>query len=132
MNVISKTCKRQVPILVLAAVLILLNSCGFKKSENIIRPPASSPLSRTVIGFGVINVSYSQLKTEPETSGISHGFLRHGSIVKILERREINTGRQIERWVLAEGNYQGWLREEVVDIYDNELQARTAAEFLSQ
>jgi hypothetical protein len=38
----------------------------------------------------------------------------------------------VESWVLVDGNYQGWLQEAVIDIYDNEAQAKTAAESLTK
>jgi hypothetical protein len=129
MNVRIKPYNRQVPALL---VLLILSSCGKQKTDNIILPPVTAPLSRTVIGYGVINVSYTQLKTEPVEEGGSHGYMRRGSVVRILERRVIKTEDSIERWVLAEGSYQGWLQEEIVDIYDNELQAHTASEAMIQ
>ena len=129
MNVSSRPCRRQVPVWFL---FLALASCGATKADNFVFPPATAPLSRLVIGFGVVNVSYIQLRAEPAVSGESGGYLRRGAVVKILERRAVNTGSKIEGWVLAQGNSQGWLREEVVDIYDNERQARTAAESLPQ
>jgi hypothetical protein len=68
---------------------------------------------------------------EPGEGGVSVGYLRRGSLVRVLERRAIITGTGAESWVLAEefsppGAYQGWIRENVVDIYDNEFQANTA------
>ena len=129
MNLVSKSSMSQAPVLI---ILVILVSCGGRKADTFVLPPATSPLSQTQIGYGVINVSYTQLKAEPDTGSASPGYLRRGAVVRILEHRVINTGKQIEKWVLAEGNYQGWLREEFVDIYDNELQALTAAEFMSQ
>ena len=129
MNVSFKSWYRQV----LAGVLVLLLcSCSNKKADSAIQPPVTSPLMRTVIGYGIINVSYTQLKTEPGVESSSRGYLRRGSVVRILERRMVKNGNQLENWILAEGDYQGWLKEEIVDMYDNELQARTAAESLAQ
>ena len=132
MNIIFKTINGQVQCVAVIALLLVLGSCSGKKSESYVLPPITSPLMRSVIGYGVINVSYTQLKIEPAIESTSHGYLRHGSVVRVLERRIVNKGNQIEIWVLAEGLYQGWLREEIVDIYDNELQAQTAAETLIQ
>jgi len=133
MNVVSKCWYRQVPVLLpLLIMCIALPGCGIRKTDTAIVPPLTSPLSRTVIGYGVVNVSYTQLREEPAQSSVSSGYLRRGSVVRILENRVIKSGNHIEQWVLAEGNYTGWLIMEVVDIYDNELQARTAAEFMAQ
>ena len=124
MNVDSGRHRRQVPVFL---ILLLFASCRAKNADMII-PPATSPLSRQVIAYGVINVSYTQLMEEPSGGSASRSYLRRGDVVSILERRINNTGTTAEKWVLAEGNTQGWLREELMDMYDNELQARTASE----
>lgn len=94
-------------------------------------------MSRDVIGYGVIVASYISLSNAPEEGGLSHGYLRRGSIVKVLERRLINKGAENspsipEAWVFVEGGYQGWLYEESVDVYDYEEQAKIAAERIVQ
>jgi hypothetical protein len=65
-------------------------------------------------------------------SGVSLGYLRSGSIVRVLERRALNTKDGVESWVLAEGDYRGWFREAAARIYDNEAQAETAAGLLAE
>ncbi|MDR1318984.1 MAG: hypothetical protein LBJ90_05115 [Treponema sp.] len=111
---------------------MLLVSCGGQREEAPVLPPATSPLSRPVIGYGVVNVSYTHVNAEPEEGGSSLGYLRRGSLVKIIERRQVRIKEGAEAWVLAEEAYRGWLKEEVVDIYDNEFQAKTAAESMTQ
>jgi hypothetical protein len=70
---------------------------------------------------------------EPNPNALSLGYLRQGSIVKVIERRSITNAQGVtEPWVLMDGNYQGWLQELVIDIYNNEAQARTAAESLTK
>lgn len=115
-----------------AALGLALASCGRDKEEMPVIPPATSPLSRTVIGFGVINVSYTHLSAGPESGGVSQGYLRRGSLVTVIERRLVKDGGTAVSWVLVEGGGRGWLKEELVDIYDNEGQARTAAESLGR
>jgi hypothetical protein len=103
------------------------------------------PLSREEIGYGVVNVSYTHAADEPGGRGVSLGYLRRGSVVRILERRI--PGRAAggtsggpsaaESWVLVEGrgagfNAPGWLPESVIDIYSTEAQAGTAADALLQ
>jgi hypothetical protein len=121
-------------VLILLAVLVL-SSCERKNEDILIIPPATPPLSRQLIGYGVINVSYTHVVERAEGSAPSLGYLRRGAIVKVLERRPLtnqgNPGSASESWVLVEGNFQGWLSESVVDIYDNESQARTAAESMT-
>lgn len=97
-------------------------------------PPSTPPLSRPVIGYGVVNVSYTHLVEEPGEGELSLGYLRRGSLIRVLERR---AGKNAESWVLVEGPFpqgheRGWLRESVVDIYDNEFQANTAAGSMTQ
>lgn len=107
-------------------------SCGKESRELAIVPPVSPPLSRSVIGYGVISVSYTHVVAEPNQAGLSLGYLRKGSIVEVLQRRLVNQGGSSEAWVFVEGSYRGWLREDVIQVYDNEGRARTAAESLSQ
>lgn len=109
-----------------------LGSCGPRREKAPLIPPATSPLSRTVVGFGVINVSYTQISAEPDEQSVSAGYLRQGSLVRVVERRLVKKGAAAESWVLVEGNSQGWLREALVDIFDNEGRARTASESMNR
>lgn len=118
-------------------IVLVLSSCDRKNEEIFIVPPETPPLSRQLIGYGVINVSYTHAAAEPDPAASSLGYLRRGSIVKVLERRPLisqdsRAGGTPESWVLVEGNFQGWLTESVLDIYDNESQAKTAAESMTQ
>ena len=90
-------------------------------------PPITSPLTQAQIGYGVVNVSYTRINADPQENSVSPGYLRQGSVVRIIERRLIHHDEKSESWVLAEGAYTGWLRESQVDIYDNEPQAETAS-----
>jgi hypothetical protein len=116
-------------VLPLGVILLagLLCSCTRKAEEVSIIPPPTHPLSRSVIGYGVVNVPYTRVLDSPKQGELSLGYLRRGSIVRVIVRRSINT----ESWVLIEGNYRGWLREGELDIYDLAVQAETAAEIMS-
>jgi hypothetical protein len=118
------------------AVLILVcglgSSCTGKAETVLIEPPPTSPLSMPVIGYGVVNVSYTHVANEPKGDSVSKGYLRKGSIVQVLEHRQVPMGETAESWVWVEGTYRGWLREEVVDIYSREVQAQTAARVMIQ
>jgi len=59
---------------------------------------------------------------------VSLGYLRRGSLVRVIERRTITGAGKPRSWVLTEGPPQGWLREDVMDIYASESQAKTASE----
>jgi hypothetical protein len=115
-------------------MVLVLNSCNRKNEDILITPPVTPPLSRQLIGYGVINVSYTHVVEAAESGAPSLGYLRRGSIVKVIERRPLVNvvAGNVESWVLVEGNFQGWLTESVVDIYDNESQARTAAGSMPQ
>jgi hypothetical protein len=104
-----------------------LASCTGKDEENPLRPPPTPPLTRSVIGYGVVSASYTQVFREPAPEE-SLGYLRRGSLVRVLERRRVTHEGVRESWVLVVGNYRGWLKEEMIRIYDNEARARTAAE----
>ncbi|MDR2259068.1 MAG: hypothetical protein LBE14_07980 [Treponema sp.] len=118
-------------------VFLALGACGKKTGEIPVVPPPTPPLSRPVIGYGVVNVSYTLVVERPGEGELSLGYLRRGSLVKVIERRVVKKQKATERWVLAEGigspeQYRGWLKESVVDIYGNEFQAKTAAESMTQ
>jgi hypothetical protein len=112
--------------------LFSLASCTARKEESPIIPPATPPLSRHYIGYGVVNVSYTHITAEPARGSVSLAYLRRGSVAGILERRLVMQAGKSETWVLLEGGAQGWLMEERLDVYDNELQARTAAGAMAQ
>ena len=118
---------------------IFLFSCEGKPEELPIIPPPTNPMSREYIGYGVINVSFIHVTEEPSQTAASVGFLRKRTVAKILERRSLNNRGNIEIWVkidtestsTPDGNIQGWLRENTIDIYDNEVQAITASEIMT-
>ena len=116
----------------LLVCLLILFSCNGGKEETPIIPPLTSPLSRDYIGFGVITASFTHMTDKPADDSVSLGYLRRGSLVRVIKRQPIRTAGSFVSWVLAEGNQQGWLKEEVIIIYDNESQARTAAESMSR
>ena len=91
-------------------------------------PPLTFPLSQSHIGFGVINVSYTGVSADPAEGGVSLGYLRRGTVVQILERRQIRSGGKTESWLLVEEAFSGWLKETLVDVYENESKARTASD----
>jgi hypothetical protein len=112
-----------------------------KTMKYVLPPPPTPPLSREEIGYGVVNVSYTHVVDKPDSRGFSLGYLRRGSVVRILERRgggQDRPGAVPGSWALVEGrggmglDSQGWLPESVISIYPTEAQARTAAESLSQ
>ncbi|MDR2160462.1 MAG: hypothetical protein LBP23_10395 [Treponema sp.] len=115
---------------------LFLFSCGGKNEAGPVVPPETPPLSRTVIGYGVINVSYTHAADSPDAAGLSLGYLRRGSVVRIIERRLVKTAENTESWVLVEWEVpqktQGWLPASVVDVYDTEGQAETASESMTR
>ena len=105
---------------------LILAACRGRELAPVI-PPPTSPLVQAQIGFGVINVSFTRIHSEPDENSVSLGYLRQGTVVKIIERRLIQNRGRIESWLLVEEVFTGWLREPLIDVYDNERQARTAA-----
>ena len=92
-----------------------------------IDPPVTPPLSRSVLGYGVVTASYTRVYNEPSSDGVSLGYVREKTILAVLERRLVKTGETQQYWVLTEGNHRGWLPESVIKLYDNESKAQTAA-----
>jgi hypothetical protein len=123
---------------VVTALFFLPLACN--KSEVIrLNPPAMPPLSREEIGYGVVNASYTHMVDKPDGQGLSLGYLRRGSVVRVLERR--SAGRSTDQvppefWVLVESHpdpdSQGWLPEPVIDLYPTRAQAQTASESFVQ
>ena len=85
----------------------------------------------------MITASFTHISADPVEDSPSIGYLRRGSLVRIIKRQTIKTNNDFVSWVLTDGSPEekdaaGWLKEEVMDIYDNESQARTASESLFQ
>jgi hypothetical protein len=113
-----------------AFVSLSLSACNLRRDEILVSPPITFPLSQSYIGFGVTNVSYTRLSAGIEDNSPSPGYLRQGSVVRVIERRMVNNEEKTEAWVLVElieGTVKGWLKESLLDIYGNESQAVTAA-----
>jgi hypothetical protein len=113
-------------------LLLALCTCTAKKEEASVIPPVTSPFSKDYIGFGVITESFTHILSDPIEDSVSTGYLRRGSLVRILRRQTIKNAGFFTSWVLIEGGQHGWLKEEVMDIYDNENQAKTASESMSR
>jgi len=109
------------------AVVFISILCGACSPKLDINPPTAQPLSRSVLGYGVINVSYTGVMDEPSKNSVTLGYVRENSIVTVLERRIIREGDTLQYWMYIEGNYRGWLPEQVLDVYDNPEKAQTAA-----
>ena len=113
------------------------SGCRRSAEELPVLPPATHPLSRDYIGYGVVNVSFTHLLNEPGSGGTSLTYLRRGTVLRIIERRTLLTLENSELWVLAEGNSgadnssRGWLREAALDIFDSESRAKTASEAMN-
>jgi uncharacterized lipoprotein YajG len=113
-------------------LVFLICGCTVKKEEASVIPPVTSPFSKDYIGFGVIKESFTHVLSDPNEDSSSIGYIRRGSLVKILRRQTVKNANVFTSWVLIEGTQHGWLKEEVMDIYDNENQAKTASESMSR
>ena len=118
---------------------LFLSGCRRSSEELPVTPPATNPFAREYIGYGVVNVSFTHLRSESGPDGVSQGYLRRGTVVRILERVKVNSRGSSVSWVLAESNYRGpgavssgWLEEADLVIYDNENRANTASKTLNQ
>ena len=120
-------------------LMVFTFSCSRSSEEQPVMPPATHPLAREYIGYGVVNVSFANLLNENDPKAVSQGYIRRGTIVRIIERSQSNIRGNTESWVLGESNYQssgsvsrGWLQESSLLIFDNESQAITASKTMSQ
>lgn len=114
--------------LFLILCFMALCACGNRREETAVIPPVTSPLSRDYIGFGVITESFTHVVADPAQDSPSFGYLRRGSVVRIVRRQTIKTGNTFQSWVLIDDQQHGWLMEEVMEIYDSESMAKTASE----
>ena len=92
-----------------------------------IDPPSTPPLSRPVIGYGVVTAPYTRLLDEPSRNAVTLGFVRERTVLPILERTLVQDGDTLLYWVYAEGEYQGWFPETEISLFDNRYKAQTAA-----
>lgn len=120
--------KHAIGQLCILVMLVLFSSCGINREEGPLIPPITSPLTRDYIGFGVITASFTHINEDPSENSRSLGYLRRGSLVRIIRRQVLRTQEGFVSWVLTDGNQMGWLREDVMDIYGSERQAKTASE----
>jgi hypothetical protein len=133
MRVWHKTAHYQLIFLFLS---LLFSSCRRSTEELPLIPPITHPLARDFIGFGVVNVSFTHFLSKGGSDGVSLGYIRRGTVVRIVERRKLSNK---ETWVYAEANYaatgspsSGWLPETVLEIYDSESRAATASKTMYQ
>jgi hypothetical protein len=110
----------------------VFSGCRRSSDELPVTPPETNPLARNYIGYGVVTVSFTHVLTEPDPNGVSQGYLRRGTVVPIVERRQVNNRGKPELWLLAEGSYRGWLQGTTLEIYESESRANTASKSLSQ
>ncbi|MDR2509041.1 MAG: hypothetical protein LBC77_00185 [Spirochaetaceae bacterium] len=116
----------------LVLAITIAASCSRKSlADDIILQP-SPPLSRSVIGYGVITTSYTHIYDRRGYESETLGILRKGTIVEILERRPVLKDDISESWVFATGSYVGWLRESAINVYPSRSQAETASGSLKQ
>jgi len=114
--------------LLILLCIVLLSGCGINREEIPVNPPVTSPLSRDYIGFGVITDSFTHVTADPSDNSNTIGYLRRGSVVRIIRRQSVRTASGFISWVLTDDTQYGWLKEEVMVIYENESQAKTASE----
>jgi len=136
-------------LFLLVFVSVCISACDGKKEGTPIIPPLTSPLSQLYIGYGVVNVSYTRVIAQPEENdpeeqvSESYGsgtYLRQGSVVRIIQRRQVRNQGKFESWVQVDESGEGgagrvgggWLRESLLDIYDGEAQAYTASESMGR
>nr|AGS52374.1 hypothetical protein [uncultured bacterium contig00077] len=118
--------------LLLILCILILASCHGKREDDTVSPPVTSPLTRDHIGFGVITSSFSHVSETPSEDSRFLGYLRRGTLVKVLRRQMVRTDNSFASWVLIDGSQYGWLKEEFLAIYESESQAKTASESMSR
>jgi hypothetical protein len=116
-------------------LLLTLTSCTPKNNEIVLLPPATFPLSRPTIAYGVVNTNYTHLLESSDVLSGSSGFLRRGDIVRILERKLVRKGEGGDYWDLCENlndGRMGWMRQDALQIYERLEMAETAGRELRE
>jgi len=112
---------------VAALALLFVAACSGRGDGGSALPPETRPISRPGVGYGVVSVPHARLGAEPSSAAAAAGHARMGDVLRVSERRVVREGAGSAAWLLAEGEESGWIREELVHVYDNEQQARSAA-----
>ncbi|MCL2609114.1 MAG: hypothetical protein FWD94_04330 [Treponema sp.] len=118
------------PALVLALFSV---SCSGKDTSSRIIPPETPPLTRPIIGYGVVNTFYARLLAETGEEGTVLGLVRIGTVLSVRERRQTGRGAAVRAWLFVkveDSGEEGWIPEDLVDEYPNEAQARIAGQGL--
>jgi hypothetical protein len=120
-------------------IISLVSSCDRSSRDLFVTPPASNPLTRNYVGYGVVTVSFTHLLSEPAPTSSSEGHLRRGTVLRVIERRQVTNQGNSQSWVLAETDYlppaaisRGWLLETNVQIFDRQSRALTASRAMGQ
>ena len=116
--------------IIVCLCIVSLFACRAKREDNEVIPPITAPLTRNYIGYGVITDSFTHIQVDPQENSVSLGYLRRGSLVRIIRRQTVRTDSGFQTWVLTNEPQYGWLKEDVMSIYNTEGQARTASQML--
>jgi len=112
-------------------VLSILICCHKNDNYSEIIPQLTAPLSRSVIGYGVITSNYAHM-LEKKEGGKALALLRKGSIVEVKERRVLLVdGKAENRLFVTSPSNSGWLPESEMIVYSSLAQAETASKNLS-
>jgi hypothetical protein len=120
------------PVIIIFYVSLSSVACFLSSPESKLHPPATFPLSRSVLGYVVITDSYTQLLDRRGSEGVSLGVLRKGTILPVLERRLMQGEAKTESWIYVAAEEKGWIRESSGQVFQTEGQAKTALRNLLQ
>jgi hypothetical protein len=116
------------PAVLFALALLFLGACMRGDIGKEIIPPATPPLSRDMLGYGVVSLSYTHILKTRGDERTAVGILRQGTVVRALARQPVIKDGNAESWVLAaSGTLSGWINEQSLLLYDTLAQAKTAA-----
>ena len=120
-------------------IFLSVAACTPRTDAETVVPPETPLFEPSVIGYGVVNQSFSNILEKPDTAANVLGFIRKGGVVKITERRAaVKSGEPAEIWVYVTAEIEaaddrpvsGWLRESGLDRYENLPRARNAARLM--
>jgi hypothetical protein len=115
----------------IASLAILLWGCSERELGRRIVPPATSPLSRSSLGYGVVSDTYAHILETRGDNTTSVGILREGAIIRAVARQPVIKNGKAQSWIYAHSNtLSGWIDETALQLYDTLAQAKTASAVL--
>ncbi|HUW70653.1 MAG TPA: SH3 domain-containing protein [bacterium] len=114
-------------LMVVALVVSMAAACS--KNSGVRVSLDETPVISGGLGWCVITLAYVRLKTQPSYESTDSGTARRGDVARIVGRSRSFASSDAGIWYRVEYTDQtGWAHESALTVYENESEARSAAE----